>query len=1142
MPARVLRALTIALALSQVSCGGGDSPSGPTPPDSTDPVATTLQILAGNNQETGPGSDVAVAPSIIVRDQNGQPFAGATVTFSVDLGGGSIEGATVTTGQNGVASVASWTLGGLLGANRLKASCGSIAPVLFNATARLLVASSTLSGSVSLPAGSSLSLGSLKVETGVTVVPVAATGNFTTVAITGGVHFASVIAANGNTVLMGWIDGSQPNFSARTTAEVMVYFDMGAFMTPDHRARSATRSSISARNDLTPLVNAIQQALTAGPSSVTLATTAVQQARLALAQAAIAQQPPPPSRAVLINGGVRSGINVDQVGLNNIIITNTYRRRVAAFVDRVSYVPEAGGDPVPSPLPGNKITLSAVTSATSIIGTATDIAVGNMAWVPVVTEPPVPTPVFPVNARSTRYRVTVLGPGVRNGNVTMNADQVAAWRRASAETAIHEFLLPLLDQVLMVDGELHRAGKAPIPESILHSIIDVMPNAVIENFAKGNVKEGVIEMIKALLGSGAFQQAVFTSFGDLMHGQVGAVPKAFDDATERWVRLLAIVEGIFTAVDLVAVATHAANSFDAEVWDITVTPSKVALFPPDVATGQFDTPILKAIVLDATGGGPAPVFAYEWSTTGNFGTLCRSVPAQCGAQFVSSSDVVSYKPDVTKTGTDQVTVKVSFMQNGVKHEVGEATGSVTVRAGKVSLDPTPVTLFTGETQTLTATFNPNLNNGGTVSYRWSTTGKYGILESGLNGFETNSNNVRYNARGSEEGIETVEVEVISTKDGVRTSLGKAPAAIEVKLPPFTLDATPPVAPVNATVQFVSHPGSRATASSRYLWKFGDGSADVETVRDSTVAHQFTKVGVFTVLVQLKNSAGDIIASTSRQVTIGHPITVTPNPAEAKPATPISFMARTLAPNKPTPVRYHWDFGDGQTAIVNTDSTVQHAWAAAGTFSITVVMRNATTGVEISRTTSTANIVAGGVWRLTSFVLQSSVIPRNPTEVWSGQAYNQDFEIHQTLQTRPDFGIITYESEPVTVGGTPFSRGAYLVFDNTKQATGLNLQYKIRALAREPVNPPVAFDVQDILSATGSLTTGTISGQAVNTKLLFAPFHTLVQWRISATKNGNTLSGTIIRVQTLWEFTLPPNPVLQNFGDIVHIWNFTATRL
>jgi hypothetical protein len=71
---------------------------------------------------------------------------------------------------------------------------------------------------------------------------------------------------------------------------------------------------------------------------------------------------------------------------------------------------------------------------------------------------------------------------------------------------------------------------------------------------------------------------------------------------------------------------------------------------------------------------------------------------------------------------------------------------------------------------------------------------------------------------------------------------------------------------------------------------------------------------------------------------------------------------------------------------------------------------------------------------------------------------------------------------------------------------------------------------------------------VNFWVSFSGGHTITVWKITATVNGNVLSGTISRVENLWEDdpALPFDPVLgrpyRYTGQILHYWTFSATRI
>ena len=112
------------LLLAYVNCKEGK----------TEPaVATTIAANSGTTISGTAGAAVSPPPSVIVRDQSGNPFGGATVTFSILAGGGSVTGASAVTNVAGVATVGGWTLGNTAGPNVLSANAGTLS-VSFNAT------------------------------------------------------------------------------------------------------------------------------------------------------------------------------------------------------------------------------------------------------------------------------------------------------------------------------------------------------------------------------------------------------------------------------------------------------------------------------------------------------------------------------------------------------------------------------------------------------------------------------------------------------------------------------------------------------------------------------------------------------------------------------------------------------------------------------------------------------------------------------------------------------------------------------------------------------------------------------------------------------------------------------------------------
>jgi adhesin/invasin len=94
-----------------------------------------IAALTGASQNGTVGQAVTTPPAVKVT-KNGNPDAGVSVTFAITSGGGTVSGATQTTGADGVARVGSWTLGTAAGSNTVTATATGISgsPLSFTAT------------------------------------------------------------------------------------------------------------------------------------------------------------------------------------------------------------------------------------------------------------------------------------------------------------------------------------------------------------------------------------------------------------------------------------------------------------------------------------------------------------------------------------------------------------------------------------------------------------------------------------------------------------------------------------------------------------------------------------------------------------------------------------------------------------------------------------------------------------------------------------------------------------------------------------------------------------------------------------------------------------------------------------------------
>ena len=163
---------------------------------------------------------------------------------------------------------------------------------------------------------------------------------------------------------------------------------------------------------------------------------------------------------------------------------------------------------------------------------------------------------------------------------------------------------------------------------------------------------------------------------------------------------------------------------------------------------------------------------------------------------------------------------------------------------------------------------------------------------------------------------------------------------------LTADVTSGAAPL--TVHFDGmgsadpDPGDTLT----YVWDFGDGTTATETTT-ATLSHVYADVGTFTATLQVRDNHGATSAPASLQITSS---TIAENHAPTASITadvtagpsPLTVGFDGSASSDPDALdtlTYNWDFGDGTASTDTTAATVTHLYAAPGTFTATLTVRD-----------------------------------------------------------------------------------------------------------------------------------------------------------------------------------------------------------
>jgi gliding motility-associated-like protein len=130
----------------------------------------------------------------------------------------------------------------------------------------------------------------------------------------------------------------------------------------------------------------------------------------------------------------------------------------------------------------------------------------------------------------------------------------------------------------------------------------------------------------------------------------------------------------------------------------------------------------------------------------------------------------------------------------------------------------------------------------------------------------------------------------------------------------------------------------------YEWNFGDGSPQKTTTMPN-ISHTYTRVGKYRVMLVAIDSTTCNIRDTSYLTVKAGDIKANLgfNPVKLEPceAFKYRFENTSFAPaSLPfTAQSFEWDFGDGTPPVISGTGSVEHQYAAAGTYNVRLILRD-----------------------------------------------------------------------------------------------------------------------------------------------------------------------------------------------------------
>jgi len=345
---------------------------------------------------------------------------------------------------------------------------------------------------VVLPPGSTLTPEQVTVLSGVTQVTPSPSGTFTIPVYSFDSQIAVVQSPNGSPMLTGWLDATHSYISANSTAEVLAFYALGGPLLATEAQRNTLEAAILDSPGLPALTAVIATELAANPDALANLDTNVQSAlntyftsvtgivpttpALSKSGATASLAKPRDSSSgtgMLVTPGDQSGENVESLPPFQADISNTYRRRTHAFVQRVSDTPSgAGATPVADPADITDFEVAPTVGVNGgLTGAITDIyneAWGNTtaAYAP-TTSDPFDLPLTSGYAK-TNYVVTIVGPGLDNQGLYsgLTPTQKTEQFNVAVGGFITDALIPLMSNFVFGSGYPPDAGQATATVSV----------------------------------------------------------------------------------------------------------------------------------------------------------------------------------------------------------------------------------------------------------------------------------------------------------------------------------------------------------------------------------------------------------------------------------------------------------------------------------------------------------------------------------------------------------------------------------------------------------------------------------------------------------------------------------------------------
>jgi hypothetical protein len=519
----------------------------------------------------------------------------------------------------------------------------------------------------------------------------AANGSFAITQFSGGPQFAFVTDPAGEAILAGFIGPGSTTIDATSTAKVFLYWSTGFFTLPSP-LRAQTIDDLANQPGFSAVVNAFSSSLSANPDPFSSALnraaviTAITSFTKTLYTASAAKRPAQNLRrpmGIFINPtSVLSGVSAINDSSSSLHFMNVYRRIAEAFIDEDSYV-NAQGTRISKQVSDAvaPVHIAATSGLNSITGGPVNVALsllgGATSYTPVTT-PSVSLPLEP-SSQSTRYHVTVVGPGASTGSLTLTQEQSSAQQTLVVEQMVQDYLVPLVASIAIpvnatqIDTYLSTADGGAQLSSIASMVASAAPQ-IYPVANSGQIADALTMGLDVVAASPSIQSALLSLVANLISSTAGEeAANAFQNGFSP-LYALDVLSAMILSNDTSVASANIGASNAADLFVADVTTDAVTLTPAASTIQNNATQILVATVPSV----PGQTIAYQWTNTATKGHITDGTSGHTD-NFTSSSSTVTYTASATGSGSDTVTVTAFSVVGQNSTQIGSpATATVNV--------------------------------------------------------------------------------------------------------------------------------------------------------------------------------------------------------------------------------------------------------------------------------------------------------------------------------------------------------------------------------------------------------------------------------------------------------------------------------